>query len=280
MAAKSEDGLRLQVFLARAGIASRRAAEELIRNGVVTVNGELVTGLGTKIDPAADTVKVRGKMVKTQSRSAHYMLNKPRGVVSTASDPEGRETVLDLVKVKGIRLFPVGRLDLQSEGLILLTNDGDLAQRLLHPKFEVPRSYHAKIRGHLDAKALKRLREGVMLDGKRTQPLTVRPIRSLPNASWVDVTVKEGRQHLVRDALDAVGHPVVKLKRVSFGPLKLGRLALGESRPLKDAEVEALRGVAEGAPAKSRKGFAKARRSPARKTRPKSAPKRGSRTKR
>ena len=155
-----DDGLRLQVFLARAGVASRRGGEELIRGGAVTVNGEIVTKLGTRVDPERDHVKVNGRLVHGPERKVWVMLNKPRGVVSTASDPEGRPTVLDLVRVKGARLFPVGRLDLQSEGLILLTNDGQMAQTLLHPRFEVPRTYQAKIRGHLDETARKRLRDG------------------------------------------------------------------------------------------------------------------------
>ena len=251
MTSAPETGLRLQVFLARAGVASRRGGEDLIRGGAVTVNGELVTKLGTRIDPERDHVKVHGRLVRGAERKVHLVLNKPRGVVSTAADPEGRPTVIDLVRVKGARLYPVGRLDLQSEGLMLLTNDGELAQRLLHPRFEVPRTYQAKIRGHLDEKARKRLKAGIVLEGRRTRPLEARTIRRLENASWVEVTVHEGRQHLVRDALDAVGHPVVKLKRVAFGPLRLGRLPAGKSRPLREEELAALQELAgEKAPSK------------------------------
>lgn len=248
-----EEGLRLQVFLARAGVASRRGGEELIRQGAVTVNGELVTRLGSRVDPDRDHVKVNGRLVKGPERKVWLMLHKPRGVVSTASDPEGRPTVLDLVRVKGARLFPVGRLDLQSEGLLLLTNDGEAAQTLLHPRFEVPRTYQAKIRGHLDEAARKRLKAGVVLEGKRTQPLEARGVRKLENASWVEVTVHEGRQHLVRDALAAVGHAVVKLKRTAFGPLKLGRLPAGKSRALSDEELAALRELAGQGPPGRRK---------------------------
>jgi 23S rRNA pseudouridine2605 synthase len=186
-------------------------------------------------------VKVRGRLVRGEEEKVYLLLNKPRGVVSTARDPEGRETVLDLVRSRGARLFPVGRLDLQSEGLLLLTNDGPLAEALLHPRFEIPRTYLAKVRGRIDEEARRRLARGLVLEGCRTKPLRVREVRRLEAASWVEVRVHEGRQHLVRDALAAVGHPVVKLKRVAFGPLRLGRLPSGQSRQLRPEELEALR---------------------------------------
>lgn len=248
MTRKPDEGLRLQVFLARAGVASRRAAEELIRQGLVSVNGEVVVELGTRVVPERDHVRLEGRLVRRQEAKVHLLLNKPRGVVSTASDPQGRETVVDLVRVRGVRLYPVGRLDLQSEGLMLLTNDGELAEKLLHPRFEVPRTYLAKIRGHLDEKLRRRLAAGILLEGRKTGPLRVRPTKTLENASWVEVVVHEGRQHLVRDALAEVGHPVVKLKRIAFGPLRLGRLASGASRPLTPDELEALAKLVSGGP--------------------------------
>ena len=234
-------GLRLQVFLARAGVASRRAAEELIREGLVSVNGHVVTRLGTRVEPEHDHVKVRGKLVRGREPTLVLMLNKPRGVVSTASDPEGRQTVLDLVRSRGLRLFPVGRLDLQSEGLLLLTNDGELAQSLLHPSSEVPRVYRAKVRGSLDDKTRRRLGAGPVVEGKRFRPIRVRVIEEREGSSWLELEVREGRKHLIRDALAALGHPVVKLRRVALGPLRLGKLALGESRPLDERELHALR---------------------------------------
>lgn len=259
--------VRLHVFLARAGVASRRACEELIRSGHVTVNGELVTRLGTRVDPEADHVKCRGRLIRGGNPRRHVLLNKPRGVVSTASDPEGRPTVVDLVPGRGSRLYPVGRLDLQSEGLILLTNDGELAEALIHPRSGVPRTYHAKIRGRLDARARERLGRGLRLEGRQTRPLRVRTLKVTDGASWIEVTVTEGRRHLVRDALASVGHPVVRLRRVALGPLRLGDLAPGAFRPLDERELSALRRLARGAGGGRQAGRPVARRSGGRRPR-------------
>jgi 23S rRNA pseudouridine2605 synthase len=227
--------MRLAKFLAHAGVASRRAAEQLVFGGRVTVGGELVR------DPARDVtedaeVTVDGERVGTERRVVHA-LNKPAGVVSTAHDTHGRRTVVDLVP-SSARLYPVGRLDADSTGLILLTNDGALAHRLTHPSFEVPRVYRARVRrAPVRERALRALREGVELDDGRTAPARVK--RLAPDK--LEITIHEGRKRQVRRMCEAVGHPVVALERVAFGPLRLGRLGPGEHRRLTRAEVEALR---------------------------------------
>jgi pseudouridine synthase len=229
---------RLQKVLARAGFASRRGAEALMQEGRVTVNGAIVRELGTKADPGQDDIRVDGVRVKVASEPVYIVLNKPRGVVTTRRDPSGRPTVMDLVPgVAG--LFPVGRLDLTTEGLILLTNDGAFAERVAHPRFEVPRVYHAKVRGVPDAKTLARLRRGVRVKDDLMQVDRVRVIDVDRNA-WVEVALHEGKQHEVRRLLEAVGHPVSKLRRVSFGPVNLRGLDPGEHRALKPGEVAGL----------------------------------------
>jgi 23S rRNA pseudouridine2605 synthase len=227
--------MRLAKFLAHAGVASRRAAEQLVFGGRVAVGGEVVR------DPAHDVsedaeVTVDGRPVGVERRVVHA-LNKPAGVVSTAHDTHGRRTVVELVP-SSARLYPVGRLDADSTGLILLTNDGALAHRLTHPSFEVPRVYRATVRRPpVRENALRALREGVELDDGRTAPARVR--RLAPDK--LELTIHEGRKRQVRRMCEAVGHPVVALERVAFGPLRLGRLGPGEHRRLTRAEVEALR---------------------------------------
>ncbi len=229
--------MRLAKFLAHAGVASRRASEELVFGGRVTVGGEVVR------DPArdvteADAIEVDGRRIALERRHVVLALNKPAGYVSTASDPQGRPTVLDLVERSRERLYPVGRLDADTTGLILLTNDGDLAYRLTHPSFEVKRVYRAQVRRPpVREPALRRLREGVLLDDGMTAPAGAR--RLTPER--VELTLQEGRKRQVRRMLDAVGHPVVSLERVAFGPLRLGELPPGRHRFLKPAEVEELR---------------------------------------
>jgi 23S rRNA pseudouridine2605 synthase len=243
--------LRLAKYLAHAGVASRRASEVLIADGRVSIDGETVT------DPARDvtgqTVTVDGREVSVRDEQVVYALNKPAGVVSTAKDPQGRPKVTDLVK-SSRRLYPVGRLDAESKGLILLTDDGDLAHRLTHPSFEVPRIYHARVK-HLPVRAseLRRLREGVELEDGRTAPAKVRPL----GADLLEITIHEGKKRQVRRMLDAVGHPVSELRRVAFGPLWLGELAEGSARRLKAAEIEKLRKAAATPRARSRAGAAR-----------------------
>jgi len=229
---------RLQKILARAGFASRRGAERLMVEGRVTVNGELAREPGTKADLSTDDVRVDGVRVKAPRAPVYLVLNKPRGFVTTRQDPEGRPTVMDLVpQVPG--LFPVGRLDVTTEGLILLTNDGAFAERVSHPRYEVPRVYHAKVRRVPDPPTLERLRRGLRVEGDFMSVDRVRVIEADNNA-WVEVALHEGRQHEVKRLLEAVGHPVSKLRRVSFGPVTAKGLEPGQFRPLTPAEVAGL----------------------------------------
>jgi 23S rRNA pseudouridine2605 synthase len=229
--------MRLAKHLARAGVASRRGAEALVAEGRVTVDGAVVT------DPARDVtgeeaIAVDGEAVRDAGARVVYALNKPAGVVSTARDTHARRTVVDLV-ASSERLYPVGRLDADTTGLILLTNDGDLAYALTHPSFEVPRTYRARVEGRPDERALRALREGVELDDGRTAPARVRRV----GAHELELTIHEGRKRQVKRMCAAVGHPVVALRRVAFGPLRLGDLEPGRARRLTAAEVERLRGV-------------------------------------
>jgi 23S rRNA pseudouridine2605 synthase len=229
--------VRLAKFLANAGVASRRASEQLIRAGRVRLDGATVTDPATDVDETA-TVAVDGEPVRIDAPRVVYALNKPAGVVSTARDPQGRPTVVSLVEPPGrTRLYPVGRLDADTTGLILLTNDGELAHRLTHPSFEVPKTYRAVVsRPPVTETTLRALRGGVELDDGRTAPARVR--RLLPDT--IEITVHEGRKRQVRRMWELVGHPVKRLERVAFGELKLGDLRPGESRRLSHAEVERL----------------------------------------
>jgi 23S rRNA pseudouridine2605 synthase len=231
---------RLQKILSRAGVASRRAAERIMLEGRVTVNGVAVRELGTKADLASDDLRVDGVRVRAPKEIVYLLLNKPKGVVSTRRDPAGRKTVMDLVpRVAG--LFPVGRLDVTTEGLILLTNDGDFAQRVAHPRYEVPRVYHAKVHGVPTPDTLARLRKGVRVDGERMSVDKARILEGEGNA-WLEVTLHEGKNREVKRLLEAVGHPVSKLKRVALGPLTSRGLDPGQFRSLTPREVKTLRG--------------------------------------
>lgn len=233
---------RLQKILSRAGVASRRGAEIVIQHGRVTLNGTLVTELGTKADAARDDIRVDGVRIKPPKESVYLVLNKPKGVVTTRHDPQGRTTVMDLVPaVAG--LFPVGRLDVTTEGLLLLTNDGAFGERVSHPRYEVPRVYHAKVRRVPDAETLARLRTGVRVEGQKMAVDRVRVLEA-DNNSWIEVTLHEGKHHEVRRLLEAVGHPVSKLKRVALGPLSSKGLEPGQFRHLTPLEVKGfLKGV-------------------------------------
>jgi 23S rRNA pseudouridine2605 synthase len=232
---------RLQKYLARAGVASRRASEALIVGGRVAVNGQVVRELGTTVDPDRDSVAVDGRAVRPVARHTYVLLHKPRGVVSTASDPAGRETVLDLVP-SAARLYPVGRLDYDSEGLLLLTDDGDLTLALTHPRHEVEKEYHALLERPLDDAALEHLRQGVLLDGRPTAPATIeRAWRDGPR-EWLRVTIREGRNRQVRRMIEAVGGQVLRLVRSRIGPISLDDdLPPGAWRHLAEQEVERLR---------------------------------------
>ncbi len=228
---------RLQKVLAHAGMASRRAAERLIVEGRVTVNGKIVSELGTKVDRDRDAIKVDGKRVGAPPRGRTYLaLHKPRGVVTTMNDPEGRPTVKDFLRRIRARVYPVGRLDYDSEGLLILTDDGTLARDLMHPSRCVEKTYLVKVKGQPDAEVLVRLSRGIPLDGKRTGPARIRMVRRGAN-SWVEITIGEGRNRQVRRMLQAVGHPVQRLRRMAYGGVQLGGLPVGQLRPLSASEV-------------------------------------------
>ncbi len=243
-------GDRLQKILSAAGVASRRAAETLIVNGRVSVNGVTVLELGTRADPARDDIRVDGQRVRAATRHRYLLLNKPRGYMTTRKDPERRPTVLDLLPEVREYIYPVGRLDYDSEGLLLLTNDGELAARLLHPSHEVEREYHARLRGVPDESQLERLRRGVMIEGRRTAPAVVRildtGLGAREDQALVSIALHEGRTRQVRDMCDAIGHPVVRLKRVRFGPIFDRTLKVGEHRDLTAREVAMLKQSAAG----------------------------------
>ncbi len=238
--------IRLQKVIADSGLASRRKAEEMIRTGRVTVNGQVVIELGTKVDPVQDHVKVDGRHIKPVPPQVFLLLNKPPGVLSSLHDPEGRTTIKDLIKNIRMRLFPVGRLDYDSEGLVLLTNHGELAQSLLHPRYHVPKTYLIKVKGILTDEEVALLEQGVKLRDGKTGPATVKKIRKAAANSWLEVTIHEGRKHQVKRMLEAVGHTVIRLTRVRFGPLALGRLRSGGFRYATDREANALRDILKG----------------------------------
>lgn len=242
--AKKQDDMRLQKFLAHAGVASRRAAEEIISAGRVTVNKKTITELGTKVNPFRDEIRVDGKRITLPKKFVYIMLNKPRYVLSTTRDGWGdRKTVLDLVDVPE-RVFPVGRLDFESEGLILLTNDGELAQKLTHPSYQHEREYEVLLEKDPDREALRRWRAGGFeVDGKPVAPMKVERLRSdAPN--WLRVTLTEGRKRQIREVAEQLGYPVVTLVRVRFGPLKLGNLKAGAWRHLSPREIDQLKQAA------------------------------------
>src|SRR5712671_969850 len=233
---------RLQKILSQAGVASRRASEQLMLDGRVTVNGATVCELGTKADPTRDEIKVDGRRIRIVEQRRYLLLNKPRGYVTTRSDPERRPTVIDLLR--GVReyVYPVGRLDFQSEGLLILTNDGDLAARLTHPSHGVARVYEARVLGVPDAHDLARLSRGLVIDGRRTQAASVTMLphgRDARGATLV-VTIHEGRNRQVRNMCEAIGHPVDHLKRVAIGPIRDSKLKPGAWRDLTEEEVARL----------------------------------------
>ncbi len=237
--------VRLQKLIAGTGIASRRKAEELIVSGRVTINGHVVKELGTKVDPERDHVKVDGKHLRAAQPYVYLILNKPKNVMSTLDDPEGRPTVKDFLRGVTVRVFPVGRLDFDSEGLMLLTNHGDLAQALLHPRYHVPKTYLIKVKGVLDDAKIETLERGVKLEDGFTAPAKINKVSRAESNSWLEVTIHEGRKHQVKRMIEAVGHSVIKLTRVRMGPLLLGDLASGEYRFLTDREANRLRELVE-----------------------------------
>lgn len=240
--------IRLQKLLSMAGVASRRAAEELIVEGRVAVNGETVRTLGARADPARDEVRVDGRRLRFDVRQRYILLHKPKGFVTTRKDPQKRRTVMDLLGGVHEYVYPVGRLDYDSEGLLLMTSDGDLAARLMHPRHGVERVYEAIVAGAPDDGAIETLRRGVFLDGERTAPAGVRRGRTLgrgqKQTTQLTITLLEGRNRQVRRMCAAVGHPVRQLTRVRMGPIRLGDLRPGRWRELTADEVMRLRSAA------------------------------------
>jgi len=229
---------RLQRVLAERGVASRRKAEELIRAGRVSVDGKVVTELGTKVDPERAVIRVDGEIVRPQ-RKRYILLHKPRGYITTTRDERGRWTVMDLVQVPE-RVYPVGRLDRDTEGLLLLTNDGDLANRVMHPRFELVKEYHVYTPVRPSPATLERLRKGIAIEGRRVVPEEVRPLRETPEGVIVKIVLHEGRYHIVRRLMQAAGIPVNRLRRVRIGPLSIAGLPVGAWRDLTPGELATL----------------------------------------
>ena len=233
--------MRLQKYMALCGVASRRNSEKLIADGCVTVNGITVTEMGYQVDETQDTVAVNGETISPEEEKHYLAYNKPIGEVTTVTDPEGRATVMDKFRDYPVRLFPVGRLDYDSEGLLLLTNDGEMMNRMLHPSREIEKEYLAKVSNQITDDEILRMKRGVIIDGRMTSPARVRLIKRDAFSSTILVTIHEGRNRQVRKMVAEVGHQVVSLKRVGFGPIKLGDLPSGQWRRLTEEEVEKLK---------------------------------------
>lgn len=234
--------IRLQKFLASCGLGSRRACEELVTSGRVTVDGAAVSQLGATVDPSQQEVRLDGELLKIE-RKKYYALNKPRGVVCTNRDPAGRPRVIDLFPPDGPRLFPVGRLDEESEGLIVVTNDGDLSQKLAHPKFRIFRTYHAHVAGVPNRPALEELKRGQHFAEGKFRVQSAKLLKKQGQSSHIEIVLTEGQNREVRRLLARIGHKVMRLKRVSFGPIQLGRLKRGEFRELTYGELAELHGI-------------------------------------
>jgi 23S rRNA pseudouridine2605 synthase len=235
---------RLQKIISAAGVASRRAAEDIILEGRVRVNGKVVSELGSMADPGKDHIKVDGKLINPQQPQTYIMLYKPAGYITTMSDPEKRPTVQDFLKGVRTRVYPVGRLDYNTEGMLLLTNDGDFAHLITHPSHELPKTYLVKVKGQLDDATLEKLAKGIYLDDGKTAPARVRKVRREEANSWIEIAIYEGRKRQVRRMMDRVGHSVIRLKRIKIGPISLGDLPMGTYRHLTPDEVKMLRATA------------------------------------
>lgn len=231
---------RLQKILSQFGISSRRKAEEMIEEGSVTVNGKIAT-LGMKADYLKDHIKVNGKLLRTVEPKVYFIMNKPKGVVTSLSDPEGRPTIKDFLHKIKQRVYPVGRLDYDSEGLLILTNDGELANSILHPSKEIPKTYEVKVKGKIENDSIDKLRKGIKLEGHLTAPARVNKMREMDENSWIEITITEGKKRQIRKMLDRVGHSVIKLKRIRINGIRLGNLAPGELRYLSNEELERLK---------------------------------------
>jgi len=232
--------IRIQKVLAQAGVASRRASEEMIRQGRVEVNGRTITDMGCRVDPEADEIRVDRVLIRTAQPKVYLLFYKPRHCVTTLRDPQGRQTVMDLIPDPGVRLFPVGRLDYDAEGLLVLCNDGLLANRLQHPRYGVSKTYEVKVKGHPDERALHRLRSGVALSEGMTAPAGVSVLRLLGDAAWLKIVLHQGWYRQIKRMGEAVGNPVLRIKRTAYGPLTLEKLTPGSFRPLAPEEVRKL----------------------------------------
>jgi 23S rRNA pseudouridine2605 synthase len=249
---------RLQKIIAHAGVASRREAESMIRSGRVTVNGEVITELGSKADVSRDHIKVDGKLITRKETHRYILLYKPKEVMTTVEDPQGRVTVIDLVRGIRERIYPVGRLDFHSEGLVLLTNDGELAFKVSHPTHGSVKTYSVKVRGVPEERVVDKLRRGITLEGKRTLPceierLKTTGVRDDEGNSWFQVKLREGRTQQIRKMFQAMGHPVSKLRRVAIGPISDPKLTPGVWRELSEKEVKMLATMKDAKPARARR---------------------------
>lgn len=249
---------RLQKIIAHAGFASRREAEVMIREGRVTVNGDVVTELGSRANAARDHIKVDGKLITRAETHRYILLYKPKEVMTTVEDPQGRRTVIDLIRGVRERIYPVGRLDFHSEGLVLLTNDGDLAYKVSHPKHGSVKTYHVKVRGVPEERIVEKLERGITIEGKRTLPCQIARMKTTGRRddegnSWFEVKLREGRTQQIRKMFQAVGHPVSKLRRVAIGPISDPKLTPGVWRELTKQEVKMLATMQDVKPAKARR---------------------------
>ena len=235
--------VRLQKFLAMAGIASRRACETLILDGRVQVNGKIVKELGIKVDPDVDEVRVDGEICRIKMKPVYIIMNKPKGVLTTVKDPFGRPTIIDLLAGVKERVFPVGRLDKDTEGLLIITNDGELSYKLMHPKHQIDKTYIAKVMGVPDEKDIRRLRKGIFLEDGKTAPAKVRILKKGKNFAVLEIIIHEGRKRQVRRMCEAIGHPVLSLRRTRIGNLTLRGLAPGGWRYMTEEEVNYLKSL-------------------------------------
>ena len=230
--------IRLQKYLAECGIASRRKAEQLISQGEVSVDGQTVTEMGYKLDPAQQKVRFRGKLVLPKKTHTYILLNKPKGYVTTMSDPQGRPIVTSLLKDIKARVFPVGRLDIDTEGALLLTDDGELAHKILHPSHESTKTYEVLVKGFVNQGNIRKLEQGIEIDGKKTWPATISKVKKQGAACRLVISIHEGRKRQIRKMFGAIGHPVINLKRIAYGKLQLGSLKSGAYRILTPEDMK------------------------------------------
>lgn len=230
--------MRLQKYLASSGLTSRRKAEQYILDGRVEVDGIIITELGTKVTAGKELVKVDGKVIKVEEQKVYFLLHKPRGFVTTLSDPQGRAVITELMTGVKERVFPVGRLDYDTEGAVIMTNDGELSQKILHPSYETYKTYHANLKGIPSQENLQLLTTGIDLEGKMTAPAKVSIISRSANSCTASITIHEGRKHQVKKMFGAIGHTVTYLKRMAYGDLKLGNIPKGEFKSLSEQEIE------------------------------------------